>query len=69
METPMGITVSDLELWQKWARQDNAFDLFVPSDIRQMIGEIFHLRGEKAELVGEIFSLRNQLSTLRESTK
>lgn len=40
--------MSDLpiEEWKKWARQDNWYNLFVGSDIRQMLGEIELLRRE-----------------------
>jgi hypothetical protein len=41
------ITNARLEQWLQWARRDDAFNYFVPSDLREMIGEIKRLR-EKA---------------------
>lgn len=39
------ITAERLKEWQHWARRDEACKLFVPSDIRQMLGEVERLRG------------------------
>lgn len=46
----MAIHISDLKLWQEWARQDNALQLFCPSDIREMLGEIERLRASLGEV-------------------
>lgn len=39
------ITDQKLEDWWKLAIRDDALEHFVPSDLRQMIGEIYRLRG------------------------
>jgi len=37
------ISAELLQLWKSLARSDNCLDVFVPSDIRQLIGEIERL--------------------------
>lgn len=40
------IVSQNMERWIEWSRRDDAFNLFVPSDIRLMLGEIQRLRAE-----------------------
>ena len=38
------LTDKTLEQWSELAKRDDACNLFVPSDIRQLIGEVRRLR-------------------------
>lgn len=38
------LTDETLAQWAEWARRDDACNLFVPSDMRQLIGEVQRLR-------------------------
>jgi len=40
----INITPENLTEWREWSKRDDAMNLFVPSDIRQMLAEIDRLQ-------------------------